>query len=384
MSDLALEADSDGSLHEAAEAINRRFAAPLTESDYTAPDGDESAEPKAERPRGPDGKFLPTKKADDDAPIPLTPADGSPDPDEPEEPEEPEAKEEPEEVEEKPVKAVQPIKLKIGGKVQEVDASEVLVPIKVDGMVKEVPLSEASAGYSRTEDYTRKTQAVAEEKKAVAEEKKRFEAEVAIPLAEERRYYAERIGLIEEALQEFQQERAPDWNTLRVQLDPETFQQRWVEWDTRQKQVAGIQAEKAKVAERVAAAEQQALQARLAEEHEKLKVLIPEFADPEKGPALRNDLVAYAKSKGFTDDDLAGVTDSRVLVLLNNSRKWEESQLRRPKLEDKVDRVLESVKPSSTKPKPKLSEIERANADLAKTGRVEDAARAINLKFQRR
>ncbi len=373
MSDLALEADSDGSLHEAAEAINRRFAAPLTESN----DSGETAEPKAERPRGRDGKFLPTKKADDDT-IPLTPADGSPDPDEaePEQAEE-EPDEEQEEAEESPTKAVQPIKLKVGGKMQELDAAAITVPVKVDGMVKEVPLSEALGGYSRTEDYTRKTQ-------AVAEEKKRFEAEVAIPLAEERRYYAERIGLIEEALQEFQQERAPDWNTLRMQLDPEAFQQRWVEWDTRQKQVAGIQAERAKVAERVLAAEQQALQARLAEEHEKLKMLIPEFADPEKGPALRNDLVAYAKSKGFTDDDLAGVTDSRVLVLLNNSRKWEESQLRRPKLEDKVDRVLESVKPSSTKPKPKLSEIERANADLAKTGRVEDAARAINLKFQRR
>jgi hypothetical protein len=374
MSDLATE--TDGSLHEAAEALNRRFASHSEVPADTDDDGEDTSETKPERPRGPDGKFLPTKPKDDT--IPLTPADGSEDPDEveQEQAEEPDAEEEQEE-EAPPKKPIQPIKLNIGGKVQEFDAAVVTVPVKVDGMVKQVPLSEALGGYSRTEDYTRKTQ-------AVAEEKKRFEAEVVAPLTEERRYYAERIGLIEEALQEFQQERAPDWNMLRGQLDPEAFQQRWVEWDTRQKHLAGIQAEKAKVAERAAAAEQQALQARLAEEHEKLQVAIPEFADPEKGPALKADLVAYAKSKGFSDDDLAQVTDHRVLVLLNNSRKWEESQLRRPKLEDKVDRVLESVKPSSTKPKPKLSEIERAQADLAKTGRVEDAARAINLKFQRR
>lgn len=381
MSDLAPE--SDGSVHDAAAQINALFGPPPSE---------DGAPPTAERPRGPDGKFLPTKKKDDDGPIPLTPADGSDDPDEAENGAYPKAKAPPE-AEEEPTEEDQPeddgeaeeeapapknvpkVKLKIGGKVQELAASDVLAPVKVDGMVKEVPLSEALAGYSRTEDYTRKTQ-------AHAEERKRFEAEVVQPLTEERRYYAERIGMIEEALAEFQNERAPDWNALRQQLDPETFQQKWVEWDTRQKHIAGIQAEKARVAERAQAAEHQALQARLADEHEKLKAAIPEFGDAEKGKALQSDLVAYAKSKGWTDDDLAQVYDHRVIVMLNNSRKWEESQLRRPKLEDKVDRVLESVKPNSTKPKPKMSEIERANTRLRESGRVEDAAFLINQRIR--
>jgi hypothetical protein len=351
MSDLAPEAD--GSVHDAAAQINALFA----------PTPTESVAPSAERPRGPDGKFLPAKPKDDD-PIPLTPADGSEDPDNPAPQEEPEVaeQEEPEEQEqdepeEKPAKPVPTVK------------------VKVDGIEQELPLDEVAKGYSRTADYTRKTQ-------ALAEERKRFEAEEREPVRQERAVYAERLAQLEDAVQSLLPDREPDWAELRNSLTPDQFTQAFADWRSQAQRMEKIRGERERVAALQEAESNRLMQARLVEEHEKLKAALPEFADPEKGKALKDDLIAYAKSLGYADDDLAQVTDHRVLLMLNKARKYDESQLRRPKLEDKVDRVLESVKPSNTKPKPKMSEIERASTRLKSTGRVEDAAWLINQRLR--
>lgn len=365
MSDLATE--QDGSVVDAADAINRLYSTPTIET-------------PAERPRGADGKFLPTKPKADDAPIPLTPQDGSDDPDEAEDGATPKPKAKPEEAEDEGSDEE--------GREEDVDEEEeapakrydpakhgkIVVPVKVDGIEQDLPLDEIAKGYSRTADYTRKTQ-------AVAEEKKRFEAEIATPLREERTYYAERIGAIEEAIAALLPTQEPDWHALRNTLPPEDFQKAWVEWDANSKRLAVVKAERERVAQLQEADADRRFQAKLAEEHEKLKAALPDFADAEKGKALKDDLTAYAKSLTFSDDDLAGVTDHRVLVLLNKARLYDQSQRNKPKIEEKVDRVLESVKPSNAKPKPKLSEVERAKARLADTGRVEDAAWLINQRL---
>jgi len=66
------------------------------------------------------------------------------------------------------------------------------------------------------------------------------------------------------------------------------------------------------------------------------------------------------------------------LVLLNNSRLYEQAKRNKPKIEDKIDRALDSIKPSGTKSKPRTTERERAFARLATSGRIEDAADLLN------
>jgi hypothetical protein len=355
MSDLA--PDNDGSISTAADAINAKLtgdparrAVPMTEPDpLTALD-------KPERPRGPDGKFLPTKQPDGEVPLAEEPkVEGS------------EAEVPAEELAEETAKDAP----------KGEDAPKApKVKVKVDGIEQEVDLDEAAKGYSRTADYTRKTQ-------ALAEERKRFETEELAPTREERRVYAERLAVVEDLIQALLPSQEPDWAALRQSADPETFQKMWTEWDANRRRYEGIRAERQRVQE---AEERDANTHRaktLQAEHEKLVAAIPEFGDEAKGAALRNDLVAYAKSDRykFTDDDLAGVTDHRVLVLLNKARLYDEAQLRKPKIEAKVDRALDTMKPSPTKPKPKPSDIEQARARLKSSGRVEDAAALINLKL---
>lgn len=350
MSDL--DAGSDGSVFAAGDAIGKML---LNGPDNVAAPMET---PKPDRPRGPDGKYLSAKKPEDDAPIPLTGQDGTDADVEPaEEPAEPEAEEVVEEEAEESEPAPLPQKVRV----------------KVDGLEQEVPLDEVVKGYSRTADYTRKTQ-------ALAEERKRFEAEELTPVREERRVYAERLATLQEAVQALLPDREPDWNTLRNTLTPEQFQDAFAEYKVQSERVQRIKSERDRIHAIEQADTERALQARLISEHEKLKQAIPEFADEAKGKQLKEDLVAYAKSAAynFTDDDLAQVTDSRVLVLLNKARLWDESQLRKPKVEAKIDRALETMKPSNAKSKPKMSEIAKLNAQLKSTGRVEDAAAILN------
>lgn len=356
-----LDAGNDGSLVEAGDAINRMLTGdPAREA---VPEPNQAA--PTERKRGADGKFLPSK------PVPMTPADGSPDPDdalgepdrpladaeeppppeEPKEDEEPEAEDEPEAEEPPPVQKVR---------------------VKVDGIEQEVPIDEVVKGYSRTADYTRKTQ-------ALAEERRKFEAEELAPVREERKLYAERLDLLNDALRDLLPEKEPDWNTLRNALTPEQFQQAYAEYKVQSDRAARIRGERERVMQIEAEDAERRLARTLRDEHDKLKTAIPDFADEVKGRQLKEDLVAYAKSLSFTDDDLANVTDHRVLVLLNKARLHDEALLRKPKVEAKIDRVLDTVKPSTNaKPKPKLSELERQKTQLKKTGRVEDAAALLN------
>jgi hypothetical protein len=308
-------------------------------------------EPKApvERPRGPDGKFLPSKPAEPAAAATPPAPDAEPDADATQDPEaDQEAEPEP-----------------------EAPPAPRLLKVKVDGMEQELPEDEVVKGYSRTADYTRKTQ-------ALAESRRQFETEVLLPTQEERRYYAERVAQLEEAIEALAPAAEPDWVRLRDTMTPEEFTTTFANWRGQQQRLERVRAERQRVADRMAEDDHRALLARVAQEEEKLKAALPEMADAEKGPGLKRDLIDYAKSLGFTDDDLAQVTDHRVLVLLNNSRLYAEAQRRKPVVESKVDRALEAMKPSGATPKPKASDMERARARLAASGSVEDAAALLN------
>jgi hypothetical protein len=114
------------------------------------------------------------------------------------------------------------------------------------------------------------------------------------------------------------------------------------------------------------------------QEKERLEGAIPDLKDPEKGKVLRQDLMDYAKSVGFTDDDLAAVEDHRPLVLLHKARLWDEYQRNRPKVEEKVDRALGALKPTGAKPAPKQKAVDALKSRLSTSGSQDDAAELLN------
>jgi len=294
-----------------------------------------------------------------DKPLPITAEDGTPDEgaEEDEPPVKAEAKPEPEDSE-------------VDSEDEDTPAPRML-KVKVDGIVEERPEEEVIAGYSRTADYTRKTQALAREKQEFVEQE-------LTPVRAERAHYADVIAQLETAIKSILPETEPDWNALRAQVSPEEFTQAFAEYQGQRQRIEKINAEKARVAALQDDDSKKERNARLIAERGKLLDALPELKDPEKGKGHADDLTAYIVSLGFPEEGIGAVEDHRLFVMAEKARRWDESQRRRPKIEEKIDRALDTIKPSGVRSVPRRSETERAKTRLAETGRFEDAASLIS------
>lgn len=245
--------------------------------------------------------------------------------------------------------------------------------VTVDGQEVEVTESELLAGYSRTADYTRKTQALAEQRKAV-------EAEARL-IREVREAQAQRLAQIEEVLQGLQPAE-PDWDRLR-QENPAEFAAQYAEHQRSKEQMARIRAAREQAEREALALRQRELQSVIAGERQKLVEAIPEWKDPEVASKEKAKLADFARSLGYTDNDLAQVYDHRLMVILRKAAKYDEIQQRKDKVTERkvTPRQRKPLQPGTRRagkrPAKGLKEAQRALSRLTKTGSVRDAAAAL-------
>jgi hypothetical protein len=155
--------------------------------------------------------------------------------------------------------------------------------VKVDGKEVEVTLEELQKGYSRTQDYTRKTQ-------QIAEVRKQQDAELQAVRAE-REQYAHLLGALEAQVQQAAQPNI-DWDRL-YQDDPiEWMKQREMMRDNQEKNAA-IQSEKQRLSELSQQEQRQYHDQMLQQEQEALMAAIPEWKDSKKAAAEKAMLVQF-------------------------------------------------------------------------------------------
>jgi hypothetical protein len=173
--------------------------------------------------------------------------------------------------------------------------------VKVDNEELEVDLDELIKGYSRTSDYTKKTQNLAEQRKAVESERTKIEE-----AAKLRDTYAQRLQVIEQMLTQ----PTEDLTALK-DSDPVGYAIKVAENMEREKQLAAVRAERESVQARQVAENQERLKAHIAQEAERLRSAIPDFSDEVKGEVIRKEIRDYAKSVGWSDQELSQVYDHR-------------------------------------------------------------------------
>lgn len=249
------------------------------------------------------------------------------------------------------------------------DAEPKVFTVKVDGKEVEVTLEELQKGYSRTQDYTRKTQQVAEARKAA-------EAELQAVRAE-REQYAQLLSALSEQVKTAAEPQI-DWDRL-YQEDPiEYVRQREVMRENREK-AAAIQAEQARLAQLSQQEQMQQLQALKAKESEKLVEALPAWKDPAKAKAEKAMLVEFGQKMGFTPQELGNIFDHRVVLALRKAALYDQMQAKRQGIKPVTNNGPRPAKPGAAGRVSQMSESARANQRLAKTGRVQDAASAIEL-----
>jgi Tfp pilus assembly protein PilN len=240
--------------------------------------------------------------------------------------------------------------------------------VKVSGEEMEVTLDELLNGYSRTADYQKKTQSLAEQRKAVEAERVKIEE-----AAKTRETYAQRLQVIEQLLQ--QQNQGEDLSALKAE-DPIAYAVAMAEKVEREKQLAAVQAERQRVQQEQMTHQQALLQKHIQQEQQKLIEAIPDFKDDVKGEVIRRDIRNYAKSIGFTDQELSQVYDSRAVQTLYKAMQYEKLMANKGATTKKVATAPKTLRPGTSNPQSSENEtVKKERAKLRQTGNKKDAAR---------
>ncbi len=242
-----------------------------------------------------------------------------------------------------------PEKLKVGD-------TEVEIP---KGTPKAAVEAIKSLQHRLTADYTRKTQEAAETRKAAAE---RTEAADSL---------LQQVQRAQQAVVSMAQRLIGNPPPLELaQSDPAGYLYAKEAYEARVRDLQALNAHTGELTRSQQQQRQQAQQQALLEEAQRTVKVLPQLADPAKRTAFLEAAVQAASASGFTPEDVASVTDHRMLHLLDRLLKAE----RRLSALDGASKSVKS-KLADVAPKP----LRAGNAGTQSQGQMNKASRAREM-----
>jgi len=239
--------------------------------------------------------------------------------------------------------------------------------VKVDGQEVEVTQEELINGYSRQQDYTRKTQELSQQRKTIEQQ----QAE----LAQRDAIYSQLLPKMEAQLKgELANE--PDWNAL-YEDDPVGYVREKQLWDEKKEKLSAVSAEQQRLQQEALVKQQQQIAQFVEYGNQKLLEIIPEWQNQEVATKEKLAISEYAvNTLGYTPEEIQQVYDYRALLGLRNAwlnSKTVEATKKKPtqKAPARVARPGTTNRPKSAAP------VKKAKQKLAKTGKIQDAAKVF-------
>jgi hypothetical protein len=214
--------------------------------------------------------------------------------------------------------------------------------VKVDGENVEVTLEEALAGYQRQGAFTKRMQELSEGRKAL-------EAEASV-VRQNRDKYAQGLELLSNHLQSVQAQE-PDWDRLYNELDAKEYARAVQLHNERKNDLAAVEAERGEIHRQQAAENQAAFQQHLVTEKQRLLDVIPAWQDETRMKKERAAVVNYAKTLGYTAEEIQVASDHRAVKALYDS--WRLSTLNKETdvAKKKVRKAPKMAKAGTPRPK---------------------------------
>lgn len=267
-------------------------------------------------------------------------------------------------------------------------AKDPLYHVTVNGEEVEVPLSELLASYRRHGDYTRKTQALAEQRQAVESQAQEVNERAAALTVREQRLeqYDTALDALQQALATGDEEFSKiDWDRL-AEDDPVEASRLHIKYERHKERKAQVEAEakrrKAERDEEAKAAQRELVKGFQAE----MAKTFPQWADE----GVRNkdwaDMIKTAKALGFKDAEIQSTVDSRIFRLLHQATEFDRIKAAKasaakpaPKQAAQPSRV---VQPSGARPVARAgnSSVRDAQARFGKTRSIHDAAALLQAR----
>jgi hypothetical protein len=246
--------------------------------------------------------------------------------------------------------------------------------VTVDGQEIEVSLDELISGYSRQSDYTKKTQAVAEERKEAEALREQYQSEFQ-NLQAERQQYQQALGQLGAQLYAGMNKYANvDWAKLKTD-DPIGYVTKRDEFREEQERLQMVQQQIQYVQQQAKEDADKAHRERVVEEQKMLRNIIPEWSDKDKQPALAKEIRQYALDTGFSSEEVDSLVDHRSVHVLLKAMRYDALQkadVKRKKVRNKPKLVRPGAK------RAKVDADRRRQADsfnkLKESGSAKDAA----------
>ena len=239
--------------------------------------------------------------------------------------------------------------------------------VRVDGEEVEVTLEELQSGYSRQQDYTRKTQELSEQRKSIDKQQEE--------LAQRDAIYSQLLPRLEAQLKG-EMANEPDWNKL-YEDDPVGYVREKQLWDERKEKLRATQAEQRRLEEENAKKQQEQIAQMVQEGQQKLLELIPEWQDPEVATKDKLAIREYGINVlGYTPQEMDAVYDYRALLGLRNA--WLQSKTVKATKKKPTEKAKARVaRPGTTNRPRSVAPVKKAKQRLAKTGKPSDAAKVF-------
>ena len=236
--------------------------------------------------------------------------------------------------------------------------------VKANGEEKDVTLTELVEGYQKGSDYTKKSQALADDRKKVE-----AEAHAVSEAMQMREQYAQRLGQVQQLLEQD----ANDGVNLEElkENDPIQYAIKVAEKTENNKKIQLINQEQGRLAQaqKAQVAEHQAKM--VAHESNMLTEKVKEFSDPKKAEQIKNDIRSFGKSVGFSDDELAQVYDHRHVIVMQKAMAYDKLQKANPGVAKKLTKA-----PKMSKKGNKVANVDvytKQKKRLKGTGSLDDA-----------
>lgn len=247
------------------------------------------------------------------------------------------------------------------------DSEPELYTVKVDGKEERVSLEDLRRGYSG-QKYVQKGMQEA------AEQRKQAEA-VYAALLNERQQVAQALQQMQSGMPQPPKEPSREM----FESDPIGYMEAKLKFDEDSKAYAEKVQQLQQVAAQQGQAQQAAQRAYLEREMETLKQVVPEFADPDKAPKIRDRLVTKGQEVyGYSQEEIAGVMDHRAIRVLNDAIKYQEMMSGKAQAEAKAKpKNRRTVKAGAKRTDSKSQAQRQTRQKLKKSGSIDDALSLI-------
>lgn len=237
----------------------------------------------------------------------------------------------------------------LGESSEEPDVSEEgpdTVPVLIDGEEQQITLDELKQGYSRQQDYTRKTQDLSAQTEAFEQQKQAFSQEVETT----RQQFQAQLKILSELGSE---PVPPDPSMLdrnSENFDSDRYREEKDLYDIAKQEYDAKVAELRKADERAQEEQKTAHGEWLKAQQAVLLEQWPELGDKDNLPKIERAYSKFMKSRGFSDQEVVGYADHRFRLLVRDAMRWQINQNRKSVAAKKVKGKPKVVRPGTAKP----------------------------------